>query len=119
MEQVSAHTESHKDTNPPEPAPRKSTKLDKIKSQFSNIPDDDIDDKECKRLKSMLISAFSDTFAEDLEGRPLLVGPDEEITFVKDPSVTPLTVSCPRVTPIGWRAEADLLIRNLLKSMII
>ena len=50
VEQVSAHTESHKDTNPPEPAPRKSTKLDKIKSQFSNIPDDDIDDEECKRL---------------------------------------------------------------------
>ena len=67
----------------------------------------------------MLISAFSDTFAEDLEGRPLLVGPDEEITYEEDPSVTPLNVARPRITPIGWRAEADLLVRKLLKSCII
>ena len=71
------------------------------------------------RLKSMLISAFSDTFSDDLEGRPLLVGPDEEITFIEDPSVTPLNVARPRITPIGWRAEADLLVKKLLKSSII
>ena len=113
-------------TNPTKPTtpaqqsvPNKGTKLDKLEAHFASLPDEAIDDKHCKLLRSLLIASFSDTFKDDLIDRPLLVGPEEKIHFIKDESVTPLNVVRPRAIPIGWRREADLLVRNLLQSKII
>ena len=66
-----------------------------------------------------MISSFSSTFQEDLVGRPLLLGPDEKMDYFEDPDITPVHIARARPIPIGWRREADLLIRNLLKSKII
>ena len=115
VEQAAAPTEAHPSTQIPKSAPKKSTPLDKLQAHFNKLPDESIDDRECKLLKSLLISTFSDTFKDDLLVHPLLLGPEEEIHFVSDPTVTPLNVVRPRATPIGWRKEADLLVRNLLK----
>ena len=64
-------------------------------------------------------SSFHSTFKDDLINRPLLVGPEENIHFIDDPEVTPVNIARPRAIPIGWRREADLLVRNLLKARII
>ena len=100
-------------------APKKTSTLEKLKAHFDKLPDKSIDEKQCKLLKNLLISSFHSTFEYDLINRPLLVGPEENIHFIDDPEVTPLNVVRPRAIPIGWRREADLLVRNLLKAKII
>lgn len=66
-----------------------------------------------------MISSFSSTFQDDLIERPLLVGPAEKIYYFEDPEVSPVNIAGAQPIPIGWRREADLLIRNLLKYKII
>ena len=110
VEQAAAPTETPTSAQTPKSVPKKASTLDKLKAHFDKLPDESIDEKQCKLLKSLLISSFSDTFKDDLINRPLLLGPEEEIHFINDPTVTPLKVVRPRAIPISWRREADLLV---------
>ena len=119
LEQAAAPTNTPTSAPNPKSVPKKASTLDKLKAHFDKLPDKSIDEKQCKLLKNLLISSFHDTFKDDLINLLFLVGSEEEIHFIDDPTVTPLNVIRPRAIPIGWRREADLLVRNLLKAKII